>query len=264
MGAGMSNVATRYADSTIDALVVGGGDDGLQRRLSWGAVSAGLAVTIVLQITINLLGAGLGIALFEPLRPGISPDASTFGLGGGVWWIAANWIAVTVGTFVAGRLAPRLHDRDGVSHGLVVWASSLIFTFVVLAAVVGGVAAGAISTRDQAVSVLTATPNSPEGVRALTNQLVADPASVDRPKLVQALAHQAGISDQEADARLARFEQDTRSAADATKRAVSSAAIWSCLALLVGAIAAFLGGREGARAGRSAKTEPAPVSNYRT
>ena len=77
-------------------------------------------------------------------------------------------------------------------------------------------------------------------------------------RAVQIISQQAGISEQEAQGRLQQIqqqatetanqaEQTARQAADTAANAVSSASIWGFVALLLGAIAAAIGGRMGTR-----------------
>ena len=74
------------------------------RRISWGAIVAGIVVVLVVQLLLMLLGLAIGTATIDPAAAG-TPDASTLGIGGGVWWLVATAISVFAGAWVAGRLA---------------------------------------------------------------------------------------------------------------------------------------------------------------
>ena len=61
-------------------------------RISWGAVLAGVAVALVTQLLLNMLGLGIGIATLDP-GTGDNPTASTFSIGAGIWWTLSGIIA---------------------------------------------------------------------------------------------------------------------------------------------------------------------------
>jgi hypothetical protein len=91
--------------------------------------------------------------------------------------------------------------------------------------------------------------------RVLTGQQDIDEA---RQRAVEIVSQQAGIPPQEAEARIqqlqdqaeqvrAQAEETTRQAAETTASALSSASLWSFVALALGAVAAAVGGAVGTR-----------------
>ena len=68
------------------------------------------------------LGAGIGLSTVDPLRYN-PPDASTVGMGAGIWWAISSMAALFAGGWVAGHLAGgrwvggagwrRHHRQDG-------------------------------------------------------------------------------------------------------------------------------------------------------
>jgi hypothetical protein len=96
-------------------------------------------------------------------------------------------------------------------------------------------------------------------VSAVRAAVTADPAQAQdaRERAAQALAKAQGVPPDEARAQIARYEQQFRQAVDEAKQqataaaqtattAVSRGALFSAIALLLGAIAAWFGGRMGA------------------
>ena len=71
------------------------------RRISWGAIVAGVVVVLVVQMALMLLGLAIGTATIDPAMAD-TPQASTLGLGGGVWWIGATAVSVFFGAWVSG------------------------------------------------------------------------------------------------------------------------------------------------------------------
>jgi hypothetical protein len=257
--------ATGYSDRQ-DRVETGLAIGSLPGRISWAAIFAGAALTVALTLALNLLGAGVGLSMLRPIDPGATPSGGTFGIGGALWWVVSNWIAVLAGAHFAGRVSNRIEDADGALHGVTVWAVSLIAVAWILASSVGSAVGGAsravgaaapqaaqaLQNRGGADSLL-ARADSPDGVQAQLRQFVADPSSVDRPSLVRAIAAQAGIPEDQADARLTQYEQQARSAADKARRVASQTAIWSFIALMVGLAAACFGGIRGVRTLREAE-----------
>jgi hypothetical protein len=256
---------TSYADRQ-ERVETGLALGSLPGRISWAAIFAGAALTVALTVALNLLGAGVGMSMLRPFDPAATPSGGTFGIGGALWWVVSNWIAVLAGAYLAGRVSNRVEDADGALHGVTVWAISLIAVAWVLASSVGSAVGGAsraigaaapqaaqaVQTRGGMESLL-ARADSQEGVQAQLRQFVIDPSSVDRASLVRAVAAQAGIPEDQADARLTQYEQQARAAADRARRVASQTAIWSFVALMVGLGAACFGGMRGVRTLREAE-----------
>lgn len=244
------------------------GSDDIERsrhgRIDWGAVIAGVAMLVAVTLILNLLGVGIGITATEPLQPGETPSATAFGIGAGIWWVVSNWIAVGVGAFIAGRVAHRLLDVDGGLHGLVVWAIGLILTMTMFASIAGSIASGVTSTIGMGVQTaaqsdnrslvdrLTAPANQQTDLEAELRRFIANPESVDRNRIVDVIAREAGVDRTEAERRLAQAETEARQAADTAATVLGQTAIWGVVALLIGAVAGYFGGRWGAQSARTA------------
>src|SRR5262245_45619474 len=87
----------------------------LINRVSWGAVLAGVAVALVVQLILNLLGIGLGAASFDPASNN-SPAASTLSISAAIWWAVSGIIAALLGGYTAGRLAVQPKQSSGAWH----------------------------------------------------------------------------------------------------------------------------------------------------
>ena len=122
------------------------------RKVSWGAVFAGMVIAVVVQLVLSLLGAGIGLSTVDPLRYN-TPDASTFGMGAGIWWVISSVIALFAGGWVAGHLSGSPDKTDAVLHGLLTWGVAAIVTVYLLASIVGTVVKGGASVVGKAASV---------------------------------------------------------------------------------------------------------------
>ena len=209
------------------------------------------------------MGLSLGIGFLMPSGPGLTTDGASTEFAAGFASIAISWIAFGLGAFVAGRLAYPRRDRDGVHNGLLAWAFSLLCTLCVLGGIAGPLTGGSarhveeegLAAAPSPLMALLPQPSNPEEVRSQIHQLIETPGSIDRVLLVQGLAIQAGISEGDADERLARFEREMKYAADSARRAAVMKMTWTVGVLLLGGILAYFGGRQGARAARRASRD---------
>lgn len=264
----------------------------LINQVSWGAVFAGVVVSLALQLILNLLGVGVGASTIDPLA-GDNPSAKSFSIGAGVWWTVSGVIAAFVGGHVAGRLAGKPRESTTSWHGLVAWAMATLVVFYLITTAVGGLIGGAYRTvvgamgsvteaaggaAKAAVPVLdgmadpfaqierdlrSAVGGDTEAARsaaaaAVRAALTSDPAlaQVARERAAEAIAAARNIPIAEARTQVQNYERQYREridaakakateAADATADAFSKGALFGALALIVGAIAAWFGGRTG-------------------
>jgi hypothetical protein len=91
------------------------------RRVSWGAIWAGMFVTVVLQVMFTVLGVACGIASLNPfLNPPSEPTGSSYGA---LIWLLVSWlVAVWLGARVGGWMSGGPRRSDGSVHGVVVWS----------------------------------------------------------------------------------------------------------------------------------------------
>ena len=124
------------------------------KRVSWGAVIAGMVIAVVVQLVLSLLGAGVGLGAFDPLGYS-SPDASTFGISAAIWWAISSVVALFVGGWVAGHLCGSLEKTDAVLHGLLTWGVGTIVTVYLITAMVSSVVRGGAAVIGKAASIAT-------------------------------------------------------------------------------------------------------------
>lgn len=115
----------------------------LINRVSWGAVFAGVALAMVAQLILNLIGVGVGAAAFEPA--GVSETATGYSLGAAIWWAVAGIIAAFIGGFAAGRLCGQSKKTTAGWHGVTSWAVSILLLGLVMTTAAGSLVAGPLS-----------------------------------------------------------------------------------------------------------------------
>src|ERR1700716_3272793 len=87
------------------------------QRISWAAIFGGVILVVIVQVLLSLLGAGIGLGTVN-VNAGTTPNASSLGIGGGIWWVISSCLALFVGGYVAARFAGVGIRVDGLLHGL--------------------------------------------------------------------------------------------------------------------------------------------------
>lgn len=93
------------------------------RRVSWGSIIGGVMTVLAVSFLLSLIGTSIGLFMLDPTD---SEPFSGVGTSVGIWTVLSLLISLAAGGFVAGKLAA----RDGMIHGFLTWASSLIITVI--------------------------------------------------------------------------------------------------------------------------------------
>ena len=104
-------------------------------RIRWGAVFAGLVVTLALQFILYLVGIGTGLAAFD-----VGDSGKPFGVGAAIWAVLVPLIALFIGGMTTGRLAGVLNRKDGFLHGVLTWSLAMLVGVVLLSRGIGAIA----------------------------------------------------------------------------------------------------------------------------
>lgn len=255
----------------------------LINNISWGAVFAGVAIALVTQLLLNMLGIGIGAATIDPATSG-TPSASTFSITAAIWWTVAGIIAAFLGGHASGRLSGRPKESTAGWHGLTAWAVTTIVIFFLLSSTVGAVLGGAFSALKSTISgvgqaaVQTAAPaiastndpfaaierqirersggTDPQALRdaavsAVRAAVTGDQAQAQaaRDRAAETLARAQNISTEEARAQVTQYEEQYRQTVDRAKQQATQAAEKAASATSKGAIFGFIALVLGAIAG---------------
>jgi len=134
----------------------------LHQRISWQAVFAGVILAVTIQLLLSMLGLGVGLGMVHT-NAGSTPDAGSFGVGTGLWWLISNLIALGIGGYVAAWTAGITVRFDGVLHGLIAWGIATLLTFYLLSTAVGGLIGGAYSVVGSTLSAAGSTVKNAAG-----------------------------------------------------------------------------------------------------
>lgn len=99
---------------------------GVWGRVSWGSVIAGVITVIAISILLSILGSSIGLYMFNPTD---AHPTSGIGTTMGIWTVVSLLLSLAAGGFVAGKLA----GSDGIIHGFLVWATTLIIGIIFVA-----------------------------------------------------------------------------------------------------------------------------------
>lgn len=245
-------------------------------RVSWGAVFAGVAVTLVVQILLNLLGAGIGAGVVNPASTD-NPSATAASISTAAWLIGSGILAAFAGGYVASRLSGRPVRSTGGLHGLITWATTTLVVVYLLTTSIGGLIGGAFSGLGSIIqgsgatvatvataaapsiakvtdpmagieqSIRTATGgNDPAALRdaaiaSVKAALTGDQAKAEeaRARAADAIAKAQNIPVDQARQQVAQYEQQYKDAAAQAKQSATEAAQTAAKAFSAGAIIAF-------------------------
>lgn len=213
-------------DVDIYRLPSGGASSAVWRRISWGAVFAGLFVALALMIWLMLLGAALGLSV-QGTGDG-EQDQKGIGIAVGIWWLLSEVISLFVGGWVAGRLIQAPEALDAGLHGATIWGLKSVLAAWLLVAGAGAVLGGATNVMQGALTGAGAAVGG--NVQAADTQAAPDSA------------RDLGIEPKAAKQHIARLAYQVQG-----KAAVAS--WWIVFIMLASLVASFFGGWVGMRKG---------------
>lgn len=259
----------------------------LRNHVSWGAVLAGVAAALVIQLLVNTLGVGIGMSSFQVGGDTAgNPTAGTFSVNAGIWLVASGVVASLIGGIAAGRLCGTSRGSTAGWHGFIAWSVSTLLVTWLLSSTLGGVLGGTFSAlgstlggmgKTVASAVGGAVPSAEGGaLQSQVHKLVSPgdsqsvqdsvvsyirasvggdqkTADASRDEAVNSLSQAAHMTPDEARSKLTQLQQQTQQAADQAKQQATQAAeearkaaaqggLYGFAALLLGAIAGWIGG----------------------
>lgn len=147
--------------------------------IRWGAVLAGVAVGISVQLVLTLLGIASGLSMTS-VQQGEAP-----GTGAMIWAGISMLVAALVGAYVAGRMSGLKRKTDGVMHGVVSWAVTTLL-FVVLATSAGSsLLSGLFSSIGQGATGMAQAGASSGGLALMLNRQLGINVTGDAMRTLQ-------------------------------------------------------------------------------
>jgi hypothetical protein len=131
--------------------------------ISWAAVIAGAFVTAALWLILLALGVGIGLSSVSPWS-NVGASAAGIGAAAIIWMIVVQFIASSMGGYLAGRLRTKwatihtdeVYFRD-TAHGFLAWSVGLVITAAFLASAAASIVGSTQSPTPLATAPGTAT-----------------------------------------------------------------------------------------------------------
>lgn len=157
-------------------------------RVRWGAVLAGLVTTLSTLVVLSVLGLAIGLTTFET-----GDRLSNFGMGAGIWGAISTFVAFMLGGWVAARSAGVSGRTNAMVNGAMVWAIAIPLVMYLLGSGVGSIMnmatdAAAATTNVIAAAVPADVNAAADAVQTQAQQV--DPATVNNA--VDNVAQNAG------------------------------------------------------------------------
>ncbi|GHA72195.1 hypothetical protein GCM10007389_27370 [Pontibacter akesuensis] len=176
---------------------------------------------MVLQLTLSLLGLGIGFGSIDPAQEQ-NPMA---GLGTGtlIWWIVSMLLSLFAGGWVAGRLAGMPTAFDSILHGILTWSLFTLLTFYLLTTAIGSIISGVGSVVGRTLSMAGQgiAAVAPEAGNAIQSQLQESGVNFQSIKQeARQILQQTGKAELQPE----NIEQEAREAGNAAQNTAGQAA----------------------------------------
>lgn len=156
------------------------------RRVSWGAVLAGVVVAFAIGLLLNVLGLAIGLSTVDPAQEA-GNAAEGLAIGALIWAIVASLIALFAGGWVAGHLAGVPARLDGALNGLVTWGLVTLLTLWFVTMGVGAIINTTFSALGNAIGAVGSALPTAAGIvadRPTTNAEVRDLLNAATPQVM--------------------------------------------------------------------------------
>ncbi|MGB7802828.1 hypothetical protein [Buttiauxella sp.] len=107
--------------------------------ISWGAVFAGVILSMLVYLMLIILGTAIGLSTIDPLKEQNPLDG--IGMGAAIWTGLSMLIAIAAGGFISGWLA----RREGWLHGLLMFGVNTLICVWFMFVIANGAMTGALS-----------------------------------------------------------------------------------------------------------------------
>jgi hypothetical protein len=215
-------------------------------NLRWSAVFAGLAVGVAANLVLLLIGAAVGLAVFNA---GGKADEEGLVLAVSVWDTLCMIIAAVLGGYVAARASGMRRTPDGILHGVLAWCAAMLIVMLLATSAAGSLFAGTVSGfLNHPAATVPARPLD----------------GAEREAIVQDLQSRFGLSRDQADSIASEIgvmsnQERAPEANDAmqTLRTATLVGGWVSAAVLLSLLGAVGGGAMGSRSSRRSTRLPA-------
>ncbi|HEX2197366.1 MAG TPA: hypothetical protein VHG88_01910 [Burkholderiales bacterium] len=189
-------------------------------KVSWGGIFGGVLVALGLLLLLAALGVAIGISAAQPGET----EASTLGMGAGIWAGLSLLLALFVGGMVATRIGAISDGATGFFEGALVWVVSILLMVYFASSGVSMLAGGAFQMVGGAAQAISST------VQGGGAQGVDVSGSVDQmvqrlkdPQTAEQIASMTGMPQSEVQATLSETAQRVENNRDNPTQAAAEA-----------------------------------------
>jgi hypothetical protein len=213
------------------------------RRVSWGAIFAGTVVAMVTEIVLTLLGLSIGLGVVS--QAPTTNALSSVGIGAAIWLAVSTLISLFVGGYFAGRLAGMPTKPDGALNGVVVWGLATLLSIFLATSAIGGAVSGITGILGQGLQVATKSVTSvaPEAAEAVKQN--PRQAKQEAQQALKQAKQQVQQVKRQAQQAMGQVQKEATQTARQAAPIAAGTALGGFISLVLGAIAAALGGVAG-------------------
>ncbi|MDN5869727.1 MAG: hypothetical protein L0H73_03245 [Nitrococcus sp.] len=198
------------------------------KRVSWSAIFAGTLAALAVQVVLTLLGLSIGFGVMSQVSGGNALGG--IGTGGMIWLVITTLLSLYVGGYISAHLAGEPAKLDGLLNGVLVWALATLLSLYLATSAVGSAVSGVAGIVSQGIQTTTQVATE-----------VTPPAAEPVDKLQQ----QFGDVREEAAQALDNAQQAAAQKVQKAMPVAPGPAFGGFIALVLGVIAAALGGMTG-------------------
>jgi hypothetical protein len=237
--------------------------------VDWGAILAGVFITIAISSVFLAFGSAVGLSL-SSFKAGESAPVIGLVIAAGLWLLWVQTSSFIGGAYLAGRMRRRIGDakphevemRDG-AHGLIVWAVSIVIgatlaSWITIAGVGGAISTASNSgamdyyvdrlvrsdalptTADVSAAANANTNANAQIGRVLAKNVIARKIDdTDKSYLLREISSRSGLAEADAQKRLDETMATLKAQAETTRRYGVLFAFLTAASLLISAVAAW-------------------------
>jgi hypothetical protein len=187
-------------------------------RVSWGGIWAGVLSAVGLLILLTALGIAVGISALQPGET----EASTLGMGAGIWAGLSLLLALFLGGLVSTRVGAISDRTTGFFEGALVWVVSILLMGYLTTSGIGTLAGGAFKMVGGATQAIGTVMQASSGIDTSggVDQILQ---RLKDPSTAQQIASATGMQQSEVEATLSETAQRVENNRDNPTQAAAEA-----------------------------------------
>jgi hypothetical protein len=187
-------------------------------KVSWGGVFGGVLVAVGLLFLLGALGVAVGISAADPGET----QASTLGMGAGIWAAVSLLIALFVGGMVSTRIGAISDGTTGFFEGALVWVVSILMMVYFVSSGVSTIAGSAFRMVGGATQAVSSAMQGSGGVD-VSGSVDQITQRLKDPKTAQQIASATGMEQSEVQSSLGQTAQRVEQNRDDPAKAAAEA-----------------------------------------